>query len=83
MDDLRDHPEDDHRWLTYADLANARGISRASAVRLCRKHRWPKRQNNAGAVTVAVPGAFTVLAVLRIIRETVQRIIWRIARRVP
>jgi hypothetical protein len=41
-------------------LGEARGISRASAIRLCRKHRWRRQANNSGVVTVAVPVAFTV-----------------------
>src|ERR1700758_4021328 len=55
-----DDPGGDHRWLSYSELAEARGISRASAIRLVRKHRWPRRTNNAGVVTVAIPVAFTV-----------------------
>jgi hypothetical protein len=55
-----DAPGDDHRWLSYSELAQARSISRPSAVRLVRKHRWPRRTNNAGVITVAVPVAFTV-----------------------
>jgi hypothetical protein len=55
-----DDPGGDHRWLSYSELAEARSISRASAIRLVRKHRWPRRTNNAGVVTLAVPVAFTV-----------------------
>jgi hypothetical protein len=50
----------DHRWLSYSQLAETRAISRTSAIRLVRKHRWPRRTNNAGVVTVAVPVAFAV-----------------------
>jgi hypothetical protein len=55
-----DDPGGDHRWLSYSQLGEARGISRASAIRLCRKHRWHRQVNNQGVVTVAVPVTFTV-----------------------
>jgi hypothetical protein len=55
-----DDPGGDHRWPSYSELAEARSISRASAIRLVRKHRWQRRANNAGMVTVAVAVAFTV-----------------------
>ena len=37
MDHHPADPQDDHRWLSYQQLAEARGISRASAIRLVRK----------------------------------------------
>ena len=65
-DDHQDYPgadrgddhEDDRRWLSYQQLGEARRISRASAIRLARKHRWRRQANNQGTVLVAVPVAF-------------------------
>lgn len=51
-----DNPEDT-RWLSYDELAKLRGIDKDSAVRLVRRKRWPKREGNAGAVRIAVPGS--------------------------
>jgi hypothetical protein len=45
----------DTRWLSYSDLAEARGISRESAIRMARRRRWPKREGNDGTIRVAVP----------------------------
>src|SRR5437764_15330640 len=47
----------DTRWLSYSDLAEARGISRESAIRMTRRRRWPKREGNDGTIRVAVPRA--------------------------
>jgi len=46
------------RWLTYAELAAARGISRNSAVRVAKRRNWPRRKGNDGSARVAVPVAF-------------------------
>jgi hypothetical protein len=43
------------RWLTYAELAEARGIDKASAIRLCLRRKWPRQKGNDGTVRVAVP----------------------------
>lgn len=43
------------KWLSYPELAEARGISKASAVRLARRRKWLKRHGNDGGVRVAVP----------------------------
>jgi hypothetical protein len=48
----------DIRWLSYAQIAAARGISRASAVRMARRAKWRRQTNNAGVVTVAVPVSY-------------------------
>src|SRR4051794_16114533 len=41
--------------LTYAQLAEARGISRASAERLVRARKWPRILGNDGVAIVIVP----------------------------
>jgi hypothetical protein len=46
------------RWLSYAELAEARGIDLASAIRTVRNRRWPKQKGNDGKVRVAVPWEF-------------------------
>ena len=50
--------EDEFRWLSYAELAEIRGIDRESAIRLARKHRWQKQPGNDGTIRAAVPRAF-------------------------
>jgi hypothetical protein len=46
---------DESRWVSYAELAKARAISRLSAERLVRKKRWPKRTGNDKTIRVLVP----------------------------
>ena len=43
------------RWLSYAELAEARGITRKAAARLTLRHRWRRQPGNDGAVRVWVP----------------------------
>jgi hypothetical protein len=43
------------RWMTYAELGRARGISTASATRLAFRRRWPRQAGNDGTARVAVP----------------------------
>ena len=52
--DARD-ARDDVRWLTYAELGQARGISTASATRLAFRRKWRRQHGNDGAARVAVP----------------------------
>ena len=49
---------DGARRMTYAELAAVRGTSQASAVRLVRRHRWPRQAGNDGVVRVTVPLPF-------------------------
>jgi hypothetical protein len=44
--------EADGKWMTYAELASARSISRASAARFVRRHKWRKQEDNQGNVRV-------------------------------
>jgi hypothetical protein len=46
---------DGTRRMTYAELAEARGISLASARRLARRHHWPRQIGNDGVVRILVP----------------------------
>ena len=46
---------DGARRMTYAELANVRGISLPSARRLVLRHRWPRHSGNDGVVRVTVP----------------------------
>jgi len=52
-------PDDpDIRWVSYAELAEARGIDRLSAVRIVRNRGWQKQKGNDGTIRVAVPRNF-------------------------
>jgi hypothetical protein len=51
---MQDNPEE--RWMTFAELADARGISRESAIRLIRKKRWRRQRDNRGNVIALIPG---------------------------
>ena len=45
----------DVRWMTYAELGQARGISTASATRLAFRRKWLRQAGNDGTARVAVP----------------------------
>src|ERR1700712_3511056 len=45
----------DGKWLTHAELAEARGISKASAARLVRRTKWRRQADNHGRVRILVP----------------------------
>jgi hypothetical protein len=49
---------DGARRMTYAELAQARGISRASAKRLAQRHHWGRQAGNDGVTRATVPLAF-------------------------
>lgn len=51
---LRDMPHDG-RWLTYDELANMRGISRASARRLVQRNGWRQQHDDQQTVRILVP----------------------------
>ena len=46
---------DDGRWMTYDELAEARGIDRQSARRMANRTRWRRQKDNRGVVRVFVP----------------------------
>jgi hypothetical protein len=51
-------PEDnppDIRWLSYQEIAVARGISRTSAERMVRRAKWRRQVDNQGVTKAAVP----------------------------
>jgi hypothetical protein len=51
------------RWVTYAELAVARGIDKASAFRLVKRHKWPRQRGNEGeTVRIAVSVEFLRLS---------------------
>lgn len=57
-DDRGDVPGDTGdgtRWMSYAELAKLRGISKASATRLAFRRGWPRQSGNDGMARVAVP----------------------------
>ena len=43
------------RWMTYAELADARGIDRQSARKLANRTHWRRQKDNHGVVRVYVP----------------------------
>lgn len=45
----------DTKWLTFNEIAENRGISVPSAMRLVRRRRWRRQRDNRGHVLVAVP----------------------------
>jgi hypothetical protein len=58
---LADGPSDstaDGRWMTFTELGQYRGISKASAIKLVRRHGWRRQKDNAGRVRALVPVAW-------------------------
>jgi hypothetical protein len=45
------------RWMTYAELADGRGIDRQSARRLAARSKWRRQKDNQQVVRVYVPSA--------------------------
>ena len=43
------------RWLTHRQLAEIRGISSASAIKLALRHGWRKQKDNRGTLRCLVP----------------------------
>ena len=39
---------EDGRWLSYTELADLRGISKASATRMSFRHKWRRQAGNDG-----------------------------------
>ncbi|HEU0218952.1 MAG TPA: hypothetical protein VFQ90_20010, partial [Stellaceae bacterium] len=50
--------DDDGRWMTYAEIADARGTERRAAVMLVRRHGWRRQRNNAGHTIALVPATW-------------------------
>jgi uncharacterized protein YdbL (DUF1318 family) len=57
MADAKNGSTDETRWMSYSELANAQGISKASAARLASRRSWMRQADNDGTVRVAVPVA--------------------------
>jgi hypothetical protein len=58
MDERADNGADAEpgsRWLTHRQLAEIRGISTASAIKLALRHGWRKQKDNRGMVRCLVP----------------------------
>ena len=55
---MPDDSDPDVRWLSYSQIAAIRNISRPSAERMVRKHRWRRTVNNHGITVAAVPVAY-------------------------
>jgi hypothetical protein len=60
--DAQDRPPDSTadigdgaRWMTFAELAEGRRISKASAIKLVRRHGWRRQRDNKGNVIALVP----------------------------
>ena len=53
--DSRGDNGDDSRWMTYAELAQARGIKEPAAVRLVQRRGWERQPGNDGTARIAVP----------------------------
>jgi uncharacterized low-complexity protein len=52
-----DGVSEEGRWLSYAELAELRGISKSSATRMSFRHKWRRQSGNDGTVRVFVPTA--------------------------
>jgi hypothetical protein len=46
---------DGGRWLSYAQLAELRGITKKAAIRMTQRHRWRRQPGNDGTALVSVP----------------------------
>src|SRR3954447_11452406 len=55
MSDITLAVGDGARRMTYAELAETRGISLTAARRLTLRHHWPKQIGNDGLIRVSVP----------------------------
>jgi len=58
MDIRVDDTADGACWLTHAEVAAARGISTASAIKLALRHHWRKQRDNHGTLRCLVPADF-------------------------
>ena len=60
MDGNADDAGDGAVWLTYAELAVARGVTKRTAIRMTQRHRWRRQPGNDGMIRVLVPPGDTV-----------------------
>jgi hypothetical protein len=53
--DVGDDNNANGMWMTYGEIATARGIKRDAAIRLVQRHKWRKQAGNDGLARVLVP----------------------------
>jgi hypothetical protein len=53
--DITGDSDGNGQWMTYAEIADARGIKRIAAVRLTQRHGWRRQKGNDGFARVLVP----------------------------
>src|SRR5215469_12464778 len=46
---------DDGQWLTYDEIAAARGTEKVGAIRWVQRHKWRRQPGNDGLVRVLIP----------------------------
>jgi hypothetical protein len=70
--DTGDNPSDcttdvdgDERWVSFEELAKSRGVTKQSAIKLVRRHRWRRQRDNQGHVLACVPIAWLMPEVTR------------------
>ena len=51
---------DGGQWMTYPELAALRRVSRASAERMVRRHKWRRQDDNRGHVRAYIPAEWCV-----------------------
>jgi hypothetical protein len=56
---------DTGRWLTYDEIAEARGTEKIGAIRWVQRHKWRRQPGNDGLVRVLVPDEALVRTALR------------------
>jgi hypothetical protein len=56
---------DNGQWLTYDEIAEARGTEKVGAIRLVQRHKWRRQPGNDGLVRVLVPHEALVRTALR------------------
>ena len=56
----RQADNDAGRWMSYAQLAEIRGISKKAAQRLTLRHQWRRQPANDGGVLIWVPDDATI-----------------------
>jgi hypothetical protein len=54
--------EDAERWMTYDEVAAARGTTRRAAVMLVRRHKWRRQKDNEGHTRALVPATGAEMA---------------------
>jgi chromosome segregation ATPase len=60
-----DSSDDNGRWLTYDEIAEARGTEKIGAIRWVQRHKWRRQPGNDGLVRVLVPEEALVRTALR------------------